>query len=139
METAAPSDKAAAKTAASENNNGLGAKARFYGRKAAGFVAMAILLGFLADFAATRNNEEHPAGLAWGMVHGALMPTTLPALIMGKDVTIYAPHNQGRVYKIGYALGVNVCGLLFFGALFWNPGGKRQEKTTQNSAPENTV
>ncbi len=82
---------------------------------------MGFLMGFLADYAGTRNDPSNPAGLVWGMAHGALMPTALPALVMGKDVTIYAPNNQGRIYKIGYALGVNVCGLLFFGLVFWSP------------------
>jgi len=105
-----------------------------FARKVIGFVAMGFFMGFLADFAATRNNPDKPAGLAWGMVHGALMPTALPALIMGKDVTIYAPHNKGRVYKIGYAGGVNICGLLFFGLVFWNP--RKPEPTPAPEAPK---
>lgn len=134
MDAATPTDKKPSPSVPAPREDGLAAKVRFYGRKAVGFILMALLLGILADFAATRNNEEHPAGLAWGMAHGALMPTTLPALIMGKDVTIYAPHNRGRVYKIGYALGVNVCGLMFFGALFWNP--KEKGKTAQSTPEE---
>jgi hypothetical protein len=50
---------------------------------------------------------------------------TLPALLMGNDVPIYAVPNQGRHYKIGYIAGINLCGLTFFGAAFWQPR-KRQ-------------
>ncbi|MCF7762981.1 MAG: hypothetical protein K9N62_04855 [Verrucomicrobia bacterium] len=103
---------------------------RRFTRKVVGFVAMGFLMGFLADYAGTRNDPSHPAGLAWGMAHGALMPTALPALVMGKDVTIYAPNNQGRLYKIGYALGVNVCGLLFFGLVFWTPARTESKRGT---------
>jgi hypothetical protein len=92
-----------------------------YGRKVIGFIIMAFMMGYLTDFSATRSNSKQPAGLGWGMIHGALMPTALPSLIMGKNVTIYATNNRGRIYKIGYASGVNLCGLLFFGILFWNP------------------
>jgi hypothetical protein len=55
------------------------------------------------------------------MLHGALMPIALPTLVMGKDVTIYANHNSGRGYKIGYICGINLCGLIFFGLAFWRP------------------
>jgi len=45
-----------------------------------------------------------------GVLHGALMPGALPNLLVGKDVTIYAPNNTGRTYKLGYTVGVNGCG-----------------------------
>ena len=53
------------------------------------------------------------------MLHGALMPMSLPNLLVGDDVPVYAPNNTGRTYKLGYAAGVNVCGLIFFGFFFW--------------------
>ena len=43
----------------------------------------------------------------------------LPNLIVGDDVTIYAVNNTGRTYKLGYIAGVNTCGLIFFGYVFW--------------------
>ncbi len=96
---------------------------------------MAMLLGYAADFAARRNDPDRPSGFLWGFLHGALMPTTLPALVLGKDVTIYAPHNSGRTYKLGYTMGVNGCGLIFFGILFWTP--KRNDNTVvQKSNPQ---
>jgi hypothetical protein len=59
-----------------------------------------------------------PAGFGRGLLHGALMPLAWPTLIIGRDQTIYAPTNSGRTYKLGYSLGVNACGLLFFGWFF---------------------
>ncbi|MDB6023718.1 MAG: hypothetical protein JWQ04_3575 [Pedosphaera sp.] len=65
------------------------------------------------------NKDPGPAGFARGMVHGALMPCALPNLLVGNDVTIYAPVNTGRTYKLGYTVGVNSCGAVFFGIFFW--------------------
>ena len=62
---------------------------------------------------------EHAAGFARGIVDGALMPGAMPPLLMGRDVTIYAPINTGRSYKLGYTVGVNGCGALFFGIVFF--------------------
>ena len=62
---------------------------------------------------------DAPAGFAKGMLHGALMPGALPRLLIGGDVTIYAEFNTGRTYKLGYTVGVNGCGAIFFGIFFW--------------------
>jgi hypothetical protein len=43
----------------------------------------------------------------------------MPNLFVGNDVAIYATNNTGRTYKMGYTLGVNACGLIFFGFFFW--------------------
>lgn len=59
-----------------------------------------------------------PAGFGRGLLHGALMPLAWPTLLTGHDQSIYAPTNSGRTYKLGYSLGVNACGLLFFGWFF---------------------
>lgn len=64
---------------------------------------------------------SRPAGFGYGLLHGALMPLSLPSLVTGHDVAIYDDHNTGRVYKIGYICGVDVCGLVFIGPLFWRP------------------
>ena len=55
------------------------------------------------------------------------MPMALPALAIGQDVTIYAEQNTGRTYKLGYTLGINLCGLLVFGTAFWSPKPKRNK------------
>jgi hypothetical protein len=38
---------------------------------------------------------------------------------VGQDVSIYQTDNTGRTYKLGYTLGVNACGLIFFSIFFW--------------------
>ena len=65
------------------------------------------------------DNNTGPAGFGKGVLHGVLMPAALPNLLFGKDVSIYAPNNTGRTYKLGYTVGVNGCGLVFFGFFFW--------------------
>jgi hypothetical protein len=65
------------------------------------------------------DNNAGPAGFGKGVLHGVLMPAALPNLLFGKDVSIYAPNNTGRTYKLGYTVGVNGCGLIFFGFFFW--------------------
>ena len=89
--------------------------------RAVGFMSMAFLMGTAMDWSARRTRPDFPAGFWWGMAHGALMPATLPTLLTGRDVAIYAPHNTGVPYKLGYTMGVNGCGLLFFGLAFWKP------------------
>lgn len=60
-----------------------------------------------------------PAGFGRGVVQGALMPCAFPNLLVGNDVVIYARNNTGLPYKLGYTVGVNACGALFFGFFFW--------------------
>ena len=64
-------------------------------------------------------DAAHPAGFGRGVVQGALMPVALPNLLVGRDMVIYSIHNTGRGYKLGYTVGVNGCGAVFFGVLFW--------------------
>ena len=85
-------------------------------------VLLGILLGLGYDWAAPRlYGADRFTGFRLGVVHGALMPVALPALLMGRDAPIYAANNTGRIYKIGYIAGINLCGMLFFGAAFWRP------------------
>ena len=63
--------------------------------------------------------DKTPAGFSRGIAHGALMPLAMPQLLFGKDVAIYASENSGRYYKLGYTLGVNACGAVFFGFAYW--------------------
>ena len=79
-----------------------------------------LLLGLIQGWAAARfYSPDREAGFHVGLLEGALMPAALPALLMGKDVPIYAPTNVGRLYKIGYILGINICGTVFFGVAMW--------------------
>lgn len=70
-------------------------------------------------------------GFGYGMLHGALMPLALPSLLMGQNVEIFATENSGRIYKIGYICGINVCGLTFFGPLFWRPKSREVNQKNQ--------
>ena len=78
-----------------------------------GFLLLATCIGWALNQAG-RLLEQHGkrAGFAMGIVQGALMPLALPNLAIGKDVTIYSANNTGRNYKLGYTMGVNVCGLI---------------------------
>lgn len=81
--------------------------------------ALSILLGVLQGWAAKRTySPDYIAGFNTGLLHGLLMPTALPGLLVGGDPAIYAPNNTGRPYKIGYLFGINACGTLFFGVGF---------------------
>ena len=89
--------------------------------------ALGLLLGFGYDWAAPRfYGIEQAAGFRLGVLHGALMPTALPSLLLGRDVPIYASNSTGRTYKLGYIAGINLCGLIFFGSAFWRPRSQAQ-------------
>lgn len=88
--------------------------------------ARLVLLGIvLTLFYAWVTPKFYPSqgvpGFAHGMLHGGIMPMALPALVAGRDVTIYAEKNTGRTYKLGYTIGINLCGLIVFGTAFWTP------------------
>jgi hypothetical protein len=83
-------------------------------------IGCAFLIGFILQrLAEALNRGNERAGFARGVLHGILMPMALPNLLVGKDVPIYAVHNTGVSYKLGYTAGVNTCGAIFFGAWFW--------------------
>ena len=95
---------------------------KFLLRKAATVAIVTVIFGWLYGWAAPwAYVSTAPAGFSWGFLHGAMMPLSLPSLVAGRDVPIYAVKNTGRLYKIGYICGVNVCGLLFIGPIFWRP------------------
>ena len=82
-------------------------------------LCLAAVIGLgLRTLSATLEKNPAPAGFLRGALQGALMPCALPNLLVGDDVTIYAPNNTGRTYKLGYTCGVNACGALFFGMFF---------------------
>src|SRR2546425_1028511 len=84
------------------------------------FVIAALLIGlFMTYLTGLSYRRPGPAGFWQGMLHGALMPGTMPTLLVGHDISIYAAVNTGRTYKLGYTCGVNACGALFFGMFFW--------------------
>jgi hypothetical protein len=85
-----------------------------------GIVCCALAAGWVLQLAvAAAERQEGEAGFAQGTLHGALMPCALPHLLVGRDVRIFAENNTGRTYKLGYTVGVNGCGAIFFGLFFW--------------------
>ena len=94
-------------------------------RKMITLIIVGIIFGWIYAWASPwMFPRETQAGLGYGLAHGALMPMALPSLLLGKDVEIYAKINSGRLYKIGYTIGINICGLVFFGSAFWRPAKK---------------
>jgi hypothetical protein len=80
---------------------------------------VATAVGWTLDRVEAAMAQAGPAGFRRGIIQGALMPMSLPNLLLGRDVIIYAQHNTGMTYKLGYTMGVNGCGALFFGLFFW--------------------
>jgi hypothetical protein len=74
---------------------------------------------------ASQQGDRLP-GFTTGIAHGALMPCGFPMLLLGRDLPIYAERNTGRTYKLGYTLGVNLCGAVFFGSVYWRLGRLRK-------------
>jgi hypothetical protein len=100
-------------------------------RRIFSFLLFAAIIGCIVNATIRVSNKSSgPAGFGRGVLHGALMPAALPNLIVGNDVSIYAPNNTGRTYKLGYTIGVNGCGAIFFGVFFlrlrrWRKQAKR--------------
>jgi hypothetical protein len=85
-------------------------------------VVAGMVLGWLYTWAVPRfYRAETPAGFWLGTLHGGLMPAALPSLLLGNNVPIFAANNNGRNYKLGYILGINLCGFIFFGLAFRKP------------------
>jgi hypothetical protein len=103
--------------------------ARYFGltalewiKKIVVFAATILFLGWFYGWASPRAYpKDRSPGFVYGALHGALMPMALPSLVLGQDVEIFAANNSGRPYKIGYIVGINVCGLLVFGSALWKP------------------
>ncbi|HTI72926.1 MAG TPA: hypothetical protein VMF06_23335 [Candidatus Limnocylindria bacterium] len=99
-------------------------------------ITIAIVLARLCGVAMTLDAQtKTPPGLFRGMLHGALMPMTWPALLSGHDQEIYATNNEGRLYKLGYSWGVNVSGLIFFGWFFFTVGGIGKKQPVSKADP----
>ena len=83
-------------------------------------VAFAVVIGWALQRSTEALQDANVrAGFGRGVLHGALMPLAFPNLLVGRDVPIYAVHNTGVPYKLGYTAGVNACGAAFFGFCFW--------------------
>lgn len=105
-------------------------------RKVATLVIVTFMFGWLYAWASPwAFPPKETAGFAYGMLHGAMMPLSLPSLVTGHDVQIYDANNAGAIYKIGYICGVDICGIAFIGPLFWRPNRKSGTSTNQHSTP----
>jgi hypothetical protein len=94
-------------------------------KRALRLVILGLVMTMFYTWAVPRfHPREGSAGFVYGLLHGAIMPMALPALIAGQNVTIYAEQNTGRNYKLGYTIGINLCGMLVFGTAFWTGKGK---------------
>lgn len=88
--------------------------------RTASFLVLAALIGVVLNHVSSSlGTNSRPAGFTRGVVQGALMPMSFPNLLVGRDVSIYSQNNTGVSYKLGYTTGVNGCGAIFFGVLFW--------------------
>ncbi len=105
--------------------------------RAALTVATALVLAWLCGAAMRADARlKSPPGLFRGMVHGAMMPVAWPTLLAGQDQVIYAEPNEGRTYKLGYSLGVNLSGMVFFGWFFLSLSAlRRRPAPPAGSAP----
>jgi hypothetical protein len=63
-----------------------------------------------------------------------MMPIAWPTLLAGQDQVIYAALNEGRVYKLGYSLGVNLSGMVFFGWFFLSLSALRRKPTPPSAS-----
>ncbi len=87
---------------------------------------LGVSLGAAQGWESSRHYKTaQPAGFHRGVWHGILMPTALPGLLLGNDLPIYAPNNSGRPYNIGFIMGINFCGTVFFSIGFWQPRRSR--------------
>ena len=102
------------------------------------FIVMTLFvlaLAYLQGWASKSSYKpENCADFRMGIIHGILMPAAFPGLLAGHDLPIYAPNNTGRNYKIGYILGINTCGTVFFGVAYW--GMSRPRRKTQSGQPQ---
>ena len=89
------------------------------GRLAVTLVIALFLARIAAHWMQGDVKRPSPAGLGRGILHGAIMPLAMPGLLIGNDADIYSASNTGRSYKLGYTLGVDLCGAAFFGWSFF--------------------
>ena len=112
-----------------------------WGKRIATLLAASVLLTGLDSWVAARAfPKDAPPGFGFGVLHGAIMPLALPSLLIGREVEIYATNNSGRSYKLGYIVGINLCGLVFFGSAFWRlgnsyPSNRQPEVDPPSSLP----
>ena len=95
----------------------------------ASIILLAFFIGWTLNHISRRlDRGMRPAGFARGLMQGAMMPAAMPNLLVGHDIAIYSVNNNGVFYKLGYTMGVNSCGAVFFGAFFWRVNRWRKRR-----------
>jgi hypothetical protein len=82
-------------------------------------IAVALAMGWMqGKLSRAMHRSAGTAGFVVGLVDGGTMPLALPTLLAGDNPPLFATDHNGRPYKIGFILGINLIGLIFFGFLF---------------------
>jgi ABC-type multidrug transport system permease subunit len=64
-----------------------------------------LILFFVTSCAPVGMTREE-FGFLYGIVHGFISPFTLIAKLLGANIGVYALHNAGSLYWLGFILGV---------------------------------
>jgi hypothetical protein len=70
-----------------------------------------LLVLFLVTSCAPVGMTREEYGFLYGIVHGFISPFVLIARLLGAHIGLYAEHNSGNLYWLGFILGL----LLLFG------------------------
>ena len=69
-----------------------------------GFLLLLVLFFVTSCAPVGMTNEQY--GLLFGIVHGFISPFVLIAKLLGANIGLYAVHNTGSLYWLGFILGV---------------------------------
>ena len=69
-----------------------------------GFLLLLVL--FFVTSCAPIGRTPEAYGLLYGIVHGFISPFVLIAKLFGANVGLYAEHNTGSLYWLGFILGL---------------------------------
>jgi hypothetical protein len=65
-----------------------------------------ILVLFVVTSCAPVGMTKEEYGFIYGIVHGFISPFVLIARLLGANIGLYAEHNTGSLYWVGFILGV---------------------------------
>jgi hypothetical protein len=65
-----------------------------------------LLIVFLLTSCAPAGMTSQEYGFFYGIVHGFISPFILIAKLLGAHIGLYAEHNSGTFYWLGYILGI---------------------------------
>ena len=69
-----------------------------------GLLLLLVLFFVISCAPVGMTTEEY--GLLYGIVHGFISPFVLIAKLLGTNIGLYAEHNTGSLYWLGFILGV---------------------------------